>query len=448
MKQIGKGLLSVLFALLVVALCVLVYANYNKYSSDLKDEEMLNATPKPVTPSPVQSGDDDPDPLPESENHVDINLAVCGDLVCHSGLNTEAEKSDGSFDYTTIMSGAASRVSAADYSIVTMETTFPNTGEYLGYPMFKSPDALATSLKNLGFDMVNTASNHCMDGLENGLYRTLDVLDQNGLDHIGTYRSWDERNANSGIVVKDINGVSIAFVSYTYGTNGIPVTGFDYAVNLLYTDYVDTLNNIDYNSLKADMAAARALNTDLIVAIMHWGIEYERSPVAYQEELADFLFAEGADIILGGHVHVPEPMELRHVVDNEGNEKTGFIVYCMGNFISCQNDRYTNLTAVLNLTIRKDLDTGRTYLKHVAYDPMIMIDLEDYGLSSDWRYRLWDLKAAIDAYEGGDNLGVIDQRLYDALIVGRDDVRGIFGTEFDSSDGGVDVVEWTRANAQ
>lgn len=446
MKQILKGFMGIFLALLVVALGFLVYANYNDRQKELEEQERLNATPAPVvTPVPYKEPAET-EPLDEN-SYVDVSLAVAGDLVCHSGLNSEALQSDGSYNYVTLMGGSVDKIAAADYAMVTMETTFPNTTEYSGFPMFKSPDSLATSLKNAGFDLVNTASNHCMDGLEGGLYRTLDVLEQNGLDHVGTYRSQEERDVNNGILVKDINGVSVAFVSYTYGTNGIPVTGFEYAVNLLYTDYLDTLQNIDYESLKTDMAAARALNTDIIICMMHWGVEYETSPVGYQEELADFLFAEGADIILGGHVHVPEPMELRHVVDNEGNEKTGFIVYCMGNYISCQNDRYTNLTAILNLTIRKELTTGRTYLQHVSYDPMIMIDLEDHGISADWRYRLWNLEDAIRSYEAGDNLGVINQRLYDALILGRDDLLGIFGPQFAASAGGVNVPAWAAENS-
>jgi len=450
MKQLFSGFLSIFLAVLIVALGLLVYANFDSFTDEQKEEEVKNATPNPV----VIPNDDDRQEQevyvePEEGNFADIKLAVCGDLVCHEGLNAEAKQSDGSYNYGMIMNAVSSKVNEADYAMVTMETTFYDNATFTGYPMFKSPDSLATSLKSTGFDLVNTASNHCMDSWQAGLNRTLDVLDQNGLDHVGTYRSQEERDANSGILVKEINGVSVAFVSYTYGTNAMPVTGFEYAVNLLFSDYMDNnMHTIDYDSLRADMAAARALDTDLIIAVMHWGTEYQTSPVDYQREVADFLFAEGADLVLGGHVHVPEPMELRKVTDNEGNEKNGFIVYCMGNFISCQNDRYTNLTAVLNLTLRKNLDTGETYLKYVSYDPMIMIDLADYGIESDWRYRLWDLHSAISAYESGDNLGVINQTLYDALIVARDDIHSIFGAEFDSANGGVDVVEWGRQNQE
>ncbi len=438
MKQIWKGVKGVILILLIVVFGFLIYTNFLTNQQMLEAERQASATPEPVvTPTPT------PTPTPDIQETNDIVLTVLGDIVVHTGLNAEAKQPDGTYDYTPIMEGVKADVEAADYAICTMETALAGTGEYTGYPLFKSPDGLATSLKNLGIDMVNTASNHCMDGMKAGLVRTIDVLEQNGLDHIGTYRSQEERDANNGIVVKDINGISIAFVSYTYGTNGISVSGFNYAVNLLYTDYLNTLANIDYDALKADMAAARALNTDLIVCQMHWGVEYETTPVAYQTELADFLFKEGADLVLGGHVHVPEPMELRHVVDNEGNEKTGFIAYCMGNLISCQNDEYTNLTAALNITIAKETQSGKTYIKHVEYKPMFMVDLQDFSLTSDWQYKLFDLHKTIADYDAG-TTGVINDKLYQAMKKGVTDLQKILGPEFDSANGGIDVLTWQQ----
>ncbi|MEG2367224.1 MAG: CapA family protein [Oscillospiraceae bacterium] len=439
MKQIMKGILSVLLVVSVVFLGFLIYGNYTENKKP--DTPPVVATPSP-TPTPAAT----PKPTPEPDKLTELSLAVLGDIVCHEGLNKEARQADGSYNYTPIFSGAANAVKAADYAICTMETTFPENAAYSGYPMFKSPPALASALKNLGFDMINTASNHSMDGLKNGLNNTLNILEQNGLEHIGTYRSQEERNKNNGIVQKEINGISIAFLSFTYGTNGIPLDGFEYAVNVFYNDYVTTLRDINFDLLKSDMAAARALNTDMIIVQMHWGNEYATKPVDYQVQLADFLFKEGADLVLGGHVHVPEPMEMRHVVDNEGKEKTGFIVYCLGNLISCQNDRYTNLTAALDIKIEKNLTKGETYLKSVSYDPLFMVDLSDYGIKADWNYRLWDLHAAISSYESGDNLGVINDGLYGKLKAGLTDIYSIMDPKFDAVNGGVDALQWAKEN--
>lgn len=444
MKQILKSLMSVVLVLLIVLLGFIVYGSYNENQKQQAALEEAQQTPPP-TVEPQETPE--PEGFVEPTNAVSINLAVCGDVVCHTGLNAEAQTDDGGYDYTNIFAGATDVAIGADYALCTIETSFPETAEYTGYPLFKSPPQLAASLKAVGFDLINTASNHSMDGMKGGITRTLDVLEMNGLDHVGTYRSQEERDANNGILVKDINGISVAFLSYTYGTNAIPITGFEYAVNLFFNDYLDTLTEINYDRLRADMAAARDLSTDIILVQMHWGLEYETQPKDYQIELADFIFKEGADIIIGGHPHVPEPMELRHVVDNEGNEKTGFIVYSLGNFVSCQEDKYTDLTAALNLQIQKNLDTGETYLRNVSYAPLMMIDLNDYGVKASYRYMLWNLHAAIDSYNGGNNLGVINDVMFADLQQGLSDVQSIFGAEFDFTNGGVDAAIWAQENA-
>jgi len=445
MKEILKGILSVVLVALIGVLGVFVYKNYSLHVE--QEKAILEAQ---ATPSPTPSSTPSPEPgFTEPTNAANVKLAVCGDLVAHTGINLEAKRLDGSYDYSSVFGGVGNFVSAADYAICTMETTFPNTAEYTGYPQFKSPPDLAASLKGIGIDLVNTANNHSNDSYLGGIVRTLDVLEQNGLDHVGTYRSQEEHDKDNGILVKNINGVSVAFLSFTYGTNGIPVTGYEYATNIFFNDYMTTLKDINFDLLKTDMAAARALNTDMIVVMMHWGNEYYTEPVDYQKELADYLFKEGADIILGGHCHVPEPMELRRVTDNEGNEKTGLIAYCLGNFVSCQDDKYTDLTAVLNIDIQKNLDTGETYIKNVSYAPMYMVDLNDVNVTSDWRYRLWNLQSAIAEYQKGNNLGVINETLYNSMVTGLDDIHSIMGEDFDyCNNGGVDATKWTLENAE
>ena len=444
MKEIMKGVLGIVLVALIGVLGVVVYKNYSIHLEQEKALLEAQATPEPTpTPTPTPVG------FVEPTNAANVKLAFCGDLVAHTGINDQALNLDGSYDYTSIFGGAQSFVTASDYAVCTMETTFPDTTAYSGYPMFKSPSSLATSLKSFGFDMINTASNHCMDGLQAGLIRTLDVLDQNGLEHVGTYRSVEEKASTGGILVKDINGVSVAFLSFTYGTNAIPVTGFEYVANIFMKDYLTTVEDIDYDLLASDMGAARELDADMIIVMMHWGNEYYTEPVDYQKELADYLFEQGADIIVGGHTHVPEPVELRRVTDIDGNEKTGLIVYSLGNFISCQDDKYTELTAVLNIDIQKNLDTGETYLRNVSYAPMYMVDLNDVNVTADWRYRLWDLQSAIAEYQNGNNLGVINDTLYNSMCTGLEDLHSIMGVDFDyANNGGVDVIKWNEANAE
>ena len=446
MNQILKGISGVVLSILIVVLGFLVYGNYQQHKLREQEEILKQQEETQVIPqkNEEEEAKEPEEVIEEPKAPIDVKLAACGDLVIHTGLHADAEKEDGSYDYFDILSGSYNAVSNADFAFCTMETTFSPNGEISGYPMFKTPWDFAKSLKKIGFDLINTANNHSLDSLKAGLDNTLNVLDEVGLEHVGTYRTQEERDAQNGIVVKDINGISFAILSFTYGTNGMPATDYPYAVNIFFKDYLNNnMSNINYELLKEDMAAARALNTDMILVIPHWGYEYQTKQDKYQEELADFFFAEGADIVIGGHPHVPQPMELRLVTDNQGNEKTCLLAYCLGNYLSTMNDRYTDLHVSLNIDVQKDTQTGETYLNHVSYTPMYMADLGDFGISNSWRYRLLDLYAAKEAYEGGDNLGFINESLYNDLCKALDDTHSILDESFDYKNGGVDVIEWS-----
>ncbi|MGM9612822.1 MAG: CapA family protein [Butyricicoccus sp.] len=338
---------------------------------------------------------------PESESApepVVATLAVCGDTMSHMPQTRDAwDDAQGKYDYSVMLSGARKWVEQADFAVANLETTFAGGPDYSGYPAFNTPDDLADNLKDMGFDLLLTANNHCMDRGFDGLSRTLDVLDERGLQHVGTYRTREERNAASGAVIADVGGISVAFLGYTYGTNGIPVASDrKFSVNLFNTDYMSDCAVPDTETIEADLAAARALGTDLIAVMIHWGVEYQTTQNAYQEEIASLLFANGADIILGGHSHVPQPMELRTVTDENGQEKQGFVCFSLGNFISAQNDRYTDTTAVLNLELTKDMETGEAAVSGYNYAPMLMLDRES---GADVRFQLLDAQTTLD--EGG-----------------------------------------------
>ena len=383
------------------------------------------ALPGPVAPSAAAAA---PAPTPTPEP-LTVTLTLAGDLVMHEGLNTEARLPDGSYDYTRFFADVECYISEADYALCCLESSLTG-GAIKTYPLFTSPDGLAVSLKDVGFDLINTASNHAMDGHQSGLIRTLDVLDSLGLDHVGTYRTRAEYDENSGILVKEINGVSFAFLDYSYGTNGIPIYNYPYAVNLFSTSYMTTYVTPDYDKLASDMAAARALDTDIIAVSIHWGAEYQTEPSATQQRVADFLFEQGADLIIGGHPHVPQPMELREIDNGDGTKRTGFLCYCLGNLLSTMKSDYTYLTALARIELTKDPATGDTAITGCSYVPVMMVNLANYGTASaaGWQRQLWDIPAAIADYESGDDRGgIITPKLYDDLCQALADCESIFG---------------------
>ena len=384
--------------------------------------------PGPVAPSFAAAAPTPPAPTPAPEPQT-VTLTLAGDLVMHEGLNTEARLPDGSYDYTRFFADVEPYISRSDYSLCCLESALTG-GKIQSYPLFTSPDELAVSLRDVGFDLINTASNHALDGHQSGLIRTLDVLDSVGLDHVGTYRTQAEYDENNGILLREINGVSFAFLDYSYGTNGIPIYNFPYAVNLFNTSYMSNYVSPDYDKLAADMAAARALGTDIIAVSIHWGAEYQTEPSANQERVADFLFEQGADLVIGGHPHVPQPMELREIDNGDGTKRTGFLCYCLGNLLSTMKSDYTYLTAMVRLEITKQPATGEAVISGCSYVPVMMVNLANYGTASaaGWQRQLWDIPAAIADYESGDDRGgIITPELYDDLQRGLADCERIFG---------------------
>lgn len=359
-------------------------------------------------------------------------LAVCGDAMSHMPQTRDAYDSQaGAYDYKPMIRFAKPWIEQADYAVVNLETTFAGGPDYSGFPAFNTPDALGDALKDAGFDLVSTANNHCLDRGYDGMVRTLDVLDNLGLAHVGTYRSAVERAAQNGVHVADVGGIKVAFLSYTYGTNGIPLSkSHPDTVNILHTDYMSEAQVLDTARIADDLAAAEALSPDLIAVIVHWGVEYQTTQNEHQEEIADFLFDHGADVILGSHPHVLQPMETRTLTDRDGTTHTGFVCWSLGNFISSQNDEYTDTTVVLNLELTKNPNTGATDVTKVGYVPLYMLDREQEVDGE--RFTLLDAHRGIEEYASGDS-SYISASTEKKLQKCVSDCHKILGAEYDQA---------------
>lgn len=369
---------------------------------------------------------------PVVQPNIVSTLAVCGDAMSHMPQTRDAYDSQaGAYDYKPMIRFAKPWIEQADYAVVNLETTFAGGPDYSGFPAFNTPDALGDALKDAGFDLVSTANNHCLDRGYDGMVRTLDVLDNLGLAHVGTYRSAVERAAQNGVHVADVGGIKIVFLSYTYGTNGIPLSkSHPDTVNILHTDYMSDAQVLDTARIADDLAAAEALSPDLIAVIVHWGVEYQTTQNDHQEEIADFLFDHGADVILGSHPHVLQPMETRTLTDRDGTTHTGFVCWSLGNFISSQNDEYTDTTVVLNLELTKNPNTGATDVTKVGYVPLYMLDREQEVDGE--RFTLLDAHRGIEEYASGDS-SYISASTEKKLQKCVSDCHKILGAEYDQA---------------
>lgn len=356
--------------------------------------------------------------LADSENQKEkvdttFTMTAIGDVLCHNTQYWDAYNKDtDAYDFSYVFENIKHYFEATDISIGNLETSFAGKERgYSNYPTFNSPDALVYDLKEMGLDIITTAGNHCLDMGFSGLSRTIDVLDHAGLKHLGTYKTQEERDQ---VFITEVKGVKIAFINYTYGTNGIPVpSDKEFCVNL-----------IDKDLIKKDLESAKSQNVDMIVACMHWGTEYRTTANAEQEELADFLFQNGVDVILGNHPHVLEPMEKRTVTLEDGTTKDGFVIYACGNFICDQNAENTRNSIILNLTITKHSD-GKITIDNANYIPIYMYK----GASSKLkRMKVLDIEQSISKYENGVDTS-IGQTTYNDLKKQLKKIKEIVGNE-------------------
>ncbi len=277
-------------------------------------------------------------------------LLFAGDVMGHDPQIAAARRSDGSYDYTSDYRFIQSYIKKADWAMANLEVTLAGT-PYSGYPTFSSPDALAKALREAGFDVLQTANNHTCDKGLKGLKRTLDVLDSLGLDHLGSYRNPKEREENYPYF-KTVNGIRICFLNYSYGTNGLPVPAGT------------VVNLIDTAVIRKDLEKAKKEHPDFIVSTFHWGLEYQRNESAEQMRIAEFSALHGADLIIGGHPHVVQPVKKVYA----GNRDSVWTFFSLGNFISNQRDRYKNGGIMAEITLIKK--NGKTYLGNLNFLPV------------------------------------------------------------------------------
>ncbi|MBD8923844.1 CapA family protein [bacterium] len=401
-KKRNKKLLLILFIILLIFIIFI----FNKYNKNAKTNTNTENNSTETTLSNKNTKQDTAEP-------ITFTLTSLGDTLCHNTQYWDAYNSKtNEYDFSYVYEDIKNYTLSSDITIGSLETTFAGKEKgYSNYPTFNTPDSLATALKNIGVDVVSLAGNHALDYGYNGLGRTIDVFDNIGLSHLGTYKTAEEQEK---LLIKDVKGVKIAFINYTYGTNGIPVpSGKEFCVNLIDKDFI-----------KKQINQAKEQNVDMIVACMHWGTEYRTTANSEQKDLANFLFENGVDVILGNHPHVLEPMEKKTITLQDGTTKDVFVVYALGNFTADQRDEITRDSAILNLTITKNSDS-KISIDKVNYVPIYMY--KNTNISTH-KFKILDIEKTIKDYEEGKNTS-INSTVYNNLKKQLEKIKSILGDE-------------------
>lgn len=285
----------------------------------------------------------------------EMSLIFIGDVMQHMPqIDAAYDSSSKTYNYDSCFVYVKPILQNTDVVIANLEITLAGK-PYSGYPQFSAPDALAQSLKDAGINYLVTANNHSCDRGKSGIIRTIKVLDSLGIEHTGTFLDSLEREKKNILVIEK-NGIKVAVLNYTYGTNGIPVPK------------PTIINIIDKDKIASDLTKAKMLHPDKIILVMHWGNEYERTPNASQINMAKFCFEQGADIVIGSHPHVLQQFEYTQRIDtlDDMKVKQNIVVYSLGNYVSNQRDRYKDGGAMVKIVLQKNL-IRQTKIKEQGY---------------------------------------------------------------------------------
>ncbi len=295
-------------------------------------------------------------PPPPPKQNKTLIISVTGDIMMHNTqLQAGYQPKLDNYDYSPFFKRISPLLKVPDLLIGNLETTFAGkSAGYGGYPRFNTPEEMAADLKGAGFDILTTANNHSLDKGFAGLASTLDNLDAACLLHTGTSRTIEEQGQ---LLLLDIQDIKLAVLSYTYGTNGLtPPKDKEYCVNYINED-----------AIKADILKAQEQGAGYIIVCLHFGQEYQTKPNSHQKQLAQSLFAAGADIIFGSHPHVLQPTA---VIKNENRDTNNFVIYSLGNFISDQSKLERKSSVLLNVFLTIEAETNKVSFEKATYIPI------------------------------------------------------------------------------
>ena len=299
---------------------------------DLPQVEQPKPQPEPeqivepeITPEPI------PEPEPEPEP-ISIRITAAGDNLLHNTVSFACALPEGGYDFHPVYENIKKIIEGSDIAFINQEVML--TGEASAYPNLAAPTENADALIDAGFNVINLATNHTLDKGVSGLETCLETVHARPFDAVlGAFRTEEE---STQLCILEKQGIRFGFLSYTYGLNGYR----------LPSDKQWKIALIDETKIQNDLAAIRP-ECDYLIVSMHWGNEYQTTESSYQNELAQLLCDGGADLIIGTHPHVLQPMKW---LEREDGHKT-LCAYSLGNFVSNQHKRATMLGGILEMEL-------------------------------------------------------------------------------------------------
>ena len=337
-----------------------------------------------------------------TEQETSARIMANGDLLYHDIIYISAKKADGTYDFHENFEYVKPWLKQADLVIGDFEGTV-NKDHYLaGYPLFNAPGEVMDAIKDAGYQVLDLAHNHILDSQIEGVVSTADAIEKAGMTPIGVYTH--EPRDKAPIVIKEVNGIKVAILAYSYGFNGIEQS-------ISQEDYNRYLSDLDEDKMKAEIERAEK-EADITIIMPQMGVEYQIEPTEEQKKLYHKMIDWGADIIFGGHPHVVEPAE---TVEKEGDKK--LIIYSMGNFISNQrietmqdveNAKWTERGVLMDVTIKKK--SGKTTIETAQAHPSWVNRTPKGGYSPEgYPLYLYQTYILEDFIEGGKYRSQLDE---------------------------------------
>ena len=353
-------------------------------------------------PSALQKKSNSQEKNAESEQETSARIMANGDLLYHDIIYISAKKSDGTYDFHENFEYVKPWLKQADLVIGDFEGTV-NKDHYLaGYPLFNAPGEVMDAIKDAGYQVLDLAHNHILDSQIEGVVSTADAIEKAGMTPVGVYTH--ESRDKAPLLIKEVNGIKVAILAYSYGFNGIEQS-------ISQEDYNRYLSDLDEDKMKSEIERAEK-EADITIIMPQMGVEYQIEPTEEQKKLYHKMIDWGADIIFGGHPHVVEPAE---TVEKDGDKK--LIIYSMGNFISNQrietmqdveNAKWTERGVLMDVTIKKKagkttIETAQAHPSWVSRTPKGGYSPEGYPL---YLYQTYILD---DFIEGGKYRSQLDE---------------------------------------